>query len=428
MLKKFVCLMDCNNFFASCERAFNGKLKGKPIAILSSNDGCVVSRSNEVKALGIPMGAPAFKWKIEFEKYKVIAFSSNFSLYGDMSKRVMCILESMVENFENYSIDEAFFELQGTCDEEVFTEAERIKKTLEQFTGISVSLGLAQSKTLAKVASKKAKENVRGVFMINEKNNNEVLSNFPVDDVWGFGRKLSVFLKDRNIFTVQDFINLPESWVKTNLGITGLLKQQDLKGTSIYTKKVETNQKSIVSTKSFGMRISSYEIVKDSLRYHTEIIARKLRMQKSVTTNLILFLHIACDEEDARFSRKEITKCLSLETPTNSTPLLLKKIFEGLDLTHREGFEYKKAGVGVSNLYSEENEQMSIFETPTMCLENEKKIKKIISVSDDLCEKYGDKKIGFGLNFKNKQWKVRQEKMSKRFTTHWDEFPVVNCK
>ena len=229
-------LIDCNNFYASCERVFNPKLIGKPLAILSNNDGCVISRSNEAKALGIPMGAPAFKYDSVFKKHNVHVFSSNFPLYGDMSSRVMSILSSYTPNIEIYSIDEAFLEFKGFDNYDLENYGKEIRKKVLKWTGIPVSIGIAPTKALAKVANRIAKKfenKTYGVYVLDSKEKREkALKWLKIGDVWGVGLKHTARLKSYNVNRAYDFINLPDKWVRSEMSVVGL-RLKELEGESV---------------------------------------------------------------------------------------------------------------------------------------------------------------------------------------------------
>ena len=249
-------LVDCNNFFVSCERVFNPKLESKPVVVLSNNDGCVVSRSNEAKALEIKMGSPFFKLKEFFKQNDVTAFSSNYSLYGNMSQRVMSILSKFSPNIEIYSIDEAFLDFSGFNYHNLENYAREIKRVVYQWTGIPVSVGVGKTKTLAKIATHIAKKNnqFNGVYIINkEEEINSFLKNIPVDEVWGIGRRFNKKLLVNNINTVYKLKNADQQWIKKNFGVVGLRTVKELNGLScISLESVAKNKKGITSSRSFG--------------------------------------------------------------------------------------------------------------------------------------------------------------------------------
>jgi DNA polymerase V len=273
-------LIDCNNFYASCERVFQPHLNGKPVVILSNNDGCVIARSNEAKSLGIPMGAPAFKYKEVFQKNKVQIFSSNFTLYGDISNRVMSIISRYVPDVEIYSIDEAFIKFDGFSEEEANEKCSDIIKTILKWTGIHVSIGLAPTKSLAKVANRIAKKystRTKGFYSIN---NNEkrikALKNISAGDIWGIGFQNEKKLLKVNVKSGMDFVNLPDQWVKKNMSIIGLKLKKELEG--IPTLNIEEgriDKKSIATTRSFESEISSLNDLIERITTFSVVAAKK---------------------------------------------------------------------------------------------------------------------------------------------------------
>ncbi len=275
-------LIDCNNFYASCERVFQPNLINKPIVVLSNNDGCVIARSNEAKSLGIPMGAPAFKYKKKFQDNKIEVFSSNFKLYGDMSNRVMSILSRFVPDIEIYSIDEAFMNFTGVRDS--VDLASTMKSVVAKCTGIPISIGIAKTKTLAKVANYFAKKQMdKGVYLLVEKQQIiEALNKLPVSKIWGVGSRHLRMLNSYGINTAYDFIQLNEEWVLEKMTIMGLRMQRELKGDSCFGIDVyPSRKKNIRTSRSFGMKVKSLQTIQESIVSHAARCAEKLRMENS---------------------------------------------------------------------------------------------------------------------------------------------------
>jgi DNA polymerase V len=288
-------LIDCNNFYVSCERVFNPKLNNKPVVVLSNNDGCAISRSNEAKALGIPMGAPAFKYEKVFRKNNVQVFSSNFPLYGDMSSRVMSILSKFTPNIEIYSIDEAFLKFDGFENYDLQFYCEEIKKTVLKWTGIPVSIGVAPTKALAKVAnrvSKKFPNQTKGVYLINsEEKRIKGLKWLKIEDVWGIGFKHTERLKNIKINTAYDFINLEDNWVRKNMSVVGLRLKKELEGKSVLDlEEVRSPKKAIATTRSFEGTITDYEKIKERISTFAICCAEKLRVQNSNCNSIYVFV------------------------------------------------------------------------------------------------------------------------------------------
>ena len=288
-------LIDCNNFYASCERVFQPHLNDKPVVILSNNDGCVIARSNEAKSLGIPMGAPAFKYKELFRKNRVQVFSSNFTLYGDISNRVMSIISRFVPDVEVYSIDEAFIKLDGFSEDETNKKCKDIIDTILKWTGISVSIGLAPTKSLAKAANRIAKKysnKTDGFYSIN---NNEkrikVLKNISVGDIWGIGFQNEKKLLKVNVKSGMDFVNLPDQWVKKNMSILGLKLKKELEGIpTLNIEEGKIDKKSIATTRSFESEISSLNDLIERITTFSVVASKKLRRQNSECNMISVFI------------------------------------------------------------------------------------------------------------------------------------------
>ena len=279
-------LIDCNNFYVSCERVFSPKLDKKPVVVLSNNDGCAISRSNEAKALGIPMGAPAFKYEKIFRKNNVQVFSSNFPLYGDMSSRVMSILSKFSPNIEIYSIDEAFLKFDGFENYDLQSYCEEIKKTVEKWTGIPISVGIAPTKALAKVSNRIAKKfpnQTKGVYLINsEEKRIKALKWLKIQDVWGIGFRHTERLKNIKINTAYNFINLQDNWVRKNMSVVGVRLKKELEGNSVLDlEEVRSPKKAIATTRSFKGTITDYEKIKERISTFAVCCAEKLRTQNS---------------------------------------------------------------------------------------------------------------------------------------------------
>ena len=299
-------LVDCNNFYASCERVFNPKLDKKPMVILSNNDGCVISRSNEAKALGIPMGAPAFKYDPIFKKNKVHVFSSNFPLYGDMSNRVMNILSKYTPNIEIYSIDEAFLEFKGFENYNLEDYGKEIRKIILKWTGIPVSIGFAPTKALAKVAnriSKKFNNKTGGVYVINSKEKKDkALKWLKIEDVWGIGFKHAARLKSHKINKAYDFTMLPDDWVRKQMSVVGLRLKKELEGESVLSlEESRSPKKAIATTRSFEKNITHFEDLKERVSTFSICCSEKLRNQK-VTVTLFMSLSKVIDIKKTNYN------------------------------------------------------------------------------------------------------------------------------
>ncbi|HCE54834.1 MAG TPA: SOS mutagenesis and repair protein UmuC [Lutibacter sp.] len=414
-------LVDCNNFYASCQRVFEPHLIGKPVVILSNNDGCVIARSNEAKALGIPMGAPAFEFKKLFEENKVFVFSSNYALYGDMSSRVMNILATFTSDIEVYSIDEAFLKFKGF---ELFNLDEyglKIQKTVTKNTGIPVSVGFAPTKALAKVANKIAKkfpERTKSVYVIDDEEKRiKALKWTKIEDVWGIGRKHTKRLQAKNIFTAYQFTQLPDEWVRKEMAVVGLRLKKELEGKSTLDLESPKNKKMIATTRSFEKSMTKLEDISERVATFTASCSEKLRKQKSHCNMIMVFVQSNYFRKDQpQYSRNII---INTDFPTNSTIELNHYAQIGLKAIFKEGYNYKKAGVIVMGLTPNSETQLSFFNT------SNPRHQPLMSVVDKLNKSYGKNKIKFGNQSLGRQWKMKQEKLSKSFTTRIDEIITI---
>lgn len=414
-------LVDCNNFYASCQRVFEPHLIGKPVVILSNNDGCVIARSNEAKALGIPMGAPAFEFKKLFEENKVFVFSSNYALYGDMSSRVMNILATFTSDIEVYSIDEAFLKFKGF---ELFNLDEyglKIQKTVTKNTGIPVSVGFAPTKALAKVANKIAKkfpERTKSVYVIDDEEKRiKALKWTKIEDVWGIGRKHTKRLQAKNIFNAYQFTQLPDEWVRKEMAVVGLRLKKELEGKSTLDLESPKNKKMIATTRSFEKSMTKLEDISERVATFTASCSEKLRRQKSHCNMVMVFVQSNYFRKDQpQYSRNII---INTDFPTNSTIELNHYAQMGLKAIFKEGYNYKKAGVIVMGLTPNNETQLSFFNT------SNPRHQPLMSVVDKLNKSYGKNKIKFANQSLGRQWKMKQEKLSKSFTTRIDEIITV---
>ena len=417
-------LVDCNNFYASCERVFNPKLDKKPIVILSNNDGCVISRSNEAKALGIPMGAPAFKYDPFFKKNKVHVFSSNFPLYGDMSSRVMNILSSYSPNIEVYSIDEAFLEFKGFENYDLEDYGNEIRKIILKWTGIPVSIGFAPTKALAKVAnriSKKFDKKTNGVYAIDsEKKREKALKWLKIEDVWGIGFKHATRLKSYKINKAYDFIKLPDDWVRKQMSVVGLRLKKELEGESVLSlEESRSPKKAIATTRSFEKNLTCFEDLKERISTFSICCSEKLRSQKSNCNSIYVFIKSNRHQKNKLQYRNGIV--MTLPYGSNSSITISKYAIDGLKKIYKKGVEYKKAGVIVMGLVPNNKIQLKIFEK-----ENSKH-KVLMKTLDFIMKKEGTNKIKLGSQDLKRTWKMKQTKLSKKYTTCFNQIIKVNA-
>lgn len=416
-LIRMFALVDCNNFYASCERVFQPKLRNKPIVVLSNNDGCVIARSNEAKPF-IPMGAPEFKYKDVFKKHNISVFSSNYALYGDMSNRVMNLLSEFTPDIEIYSIDEAFLKFEGLEENfDFLNHGKHIRKRVTQGTGIPISIGIAQTKTLAKVANKVAKmfpERTNFVHIIHtEEQRIKALKWLPIGDVWGIGWRHSKRLEKIGIKTAYDFILLDPQWVKKNMSIVGLRLWMELQGTPVIEMDTHASKKSIACTRSFDTDYSDFETLNERISTFAVNCAEKLRKQKTCCNAIMVFIRSNYHKHDSQqYSQNTVLK---LPYPTHSNIELVKFARQGLEKIFKKGIKYKKAGVVVMDFTPEHITQTTLFEA------GNPKHKVIMETLDKINKAAGKTKVKLASQDPALTWKMRQEKLSPRYTTQITE-------
>jgi DNA polymerase V len=417
-------LIDCNNFYASCERVFQPKLKNKPIVVLSNNDGCVIARSNEAKKLGIPMGAVAFEYKRIFEQNNINVFSSNYALYGDMSNRVMTLLRDFSPDIEIYSIDEAFLKFDGF--EKWFdfnTYGNQIRYKVTKGTGIPISVGIAPTKALSKVANKIAKkfpERTQNVYVIDTEDKRvKALKWLPIEDVWGIGSQHAKRLKKINVNTAYDFTQLTEDWVKTNMSIVGLRLYKELKGIPCLELEDVQPKKNIATTRSFDKTYEDKAYIQERVSTFAVTCAEKLRKQSSNCNALMVFIHTNGFRKDLpQYGRNVVVK---LPFPTNSSIDIAKYATIGLDKIYKKGYQYKKAGVIVMDITPEESKQINLFEN------SNEKHQPLMSIMDKINKSIGTTKVKLASQDIGRTWKMKQEKLSPRFTTRIAEIIKIKA-
>ena len=417
-------LVDCNNFYASCERVFQPQLIGKPIVILSNNDGCVISRSYEAKDLGIPMGAPEFKFREQLKQQNVQVFSSNYALYGDLSSRVMKILEGFTPNVEVYSIDEAFLNFGGMKISNYPDYGLQMKNRVQKWVGIPVCIGFAQTKALSKVANKIAKkfqERTAGIYIIDtEEKRIKALKWTKIEDVWGIGFRLTSKMKAKNIHTAYDF-TLPqnESFIKKEMGVVGIRLKYELEGQSVLEMEEPKTKKNIAITRSFDGNISTFNEMKERVSTFATVCAEKLRKQNSCCHGVILYLRK--DKYKVDRQRYNFYKLETLPFASNSNITLSSVAVKMLAELFEEGETYKKAGIIVTQIIPQDQKQFHLFE------EENPKHQKLMKVIDDFHKKTGERKIRLGNQDLQRTWKMRQNHLSKKYTTDIKEIFEVKC-
>lgn len=410
-------LVDCNNFYASCERVFRPELNGKPVVVLSNNDGCVIARSNEAKALGVPMGTPAFKYQQLFNQNHITVFSSNYALYGDMSNRVMTLLGEMAPEMEIYSIDEAFLRFDHCNYLKLETHGIAMREKVLRSTGIPVSVGFAPTKALSKVANRIAKkftERTGGVYLIDSDEKQEkALRWLPIEDVWGIGRRYAKKMKYHGVNTAFDFTQKSDAWVKKNFSVVGLRLKHELEGKPTLEMETAKAKKNIATTRSFEKMHTEFDELKERVVTFAVTCAEKLRKQQSCCNALLVFVHTnGFKPEMPQYSRNVVVK---LPYPSNSAIELARFAAQGLECIFQKGFHYKKAGVIVMDITPDTERQMTLFEGPNL------KHISLMKVIDTLNQTIGQQKIKLASQDLNRTWKMKQEKLSPRYTTRLDE-------
>lgn len=418
-------LVDCNNFYASCERVFQPQYVGKPVVILSNNDGCIISRSYEVKALGIAMGAPEFKVRNELKQHNVKVFSSNYALYGDLSNRVMKILEAYTPNVEVYSIDESFMNFDGMNIEDYHTYGIQIKTRIHKWLSIPVCIGFAPTKALSKVANKIAKkyqERTQGIYVIDtDEKRIKALKWTKIEDVWGIGFRLTKKMQAKNILTAYDF-TLPhnESFIKKEMGVVGLRLKYELEGKSVLLlEDAPAQKKQIAITRSFEGNITTFNAMKERVSTFATVCAEKLRKQKSCCYGVILYLRK--DKYKIESQRYNFYKLETLPFASNSNITISNLAIKMLKEIFEEGAIYKKAGVIVTEIIPENQKQFHLFE------EENPKHQALMKVMDHFHKKTGERKIKLGNQDLEHTWKMKQNHLSRKYTTSFKDILEVKC-
>ncbi len=405
-LKKVYGLLDCNNFFVSCERVFDPRLNGKKVVVLSNNDGCVIARSNEAKAAGIPMGCPAFKIKEHTDPRQVIQLSARHILYRDLSDRVMKILTQEVENVQQYSVDEAFFVLPHEDVETSHRVMAELVTRIRQYVGIPVSIGFAPSRTLAKIANHIAKRDRRitdGVYwLVRPEAIDIILRRTAIEDVWGIGRRLSASLKAHGIKTAADFVKLPPSLVRSQYSITLERTQRELMGHDCQiANPVTIAHKTIMTSRTFGKVLTDRDAIADAIVSFAERTARQLRDEKSVAGSIMTYVRGDHFREDLPFYSNSCQ--LQLDTPSNDTMIIARMALKAFNNIWREGFGYRKAGVMALDIQHGSGIQLNVFDP-----DDHGKFRRLMTSIDDINNKYGKRSIKLVPSASRGEWAPNQ--------------------
>ncbi|GGB08783.1 Y-family DNA polymerase [Puia dinghuensis] len=423
-------IVDCNSFYCSCERLFRPDLRNKPVVVLSNNDGCIVSRSDEARALGVGMAVPYFEARHIIEKHGIAVFSSNYHLYGDLSYRVMETLRTLAgdrSKVEVYSVDEAFMDLSDVPEDQLVDHARHIKTTVEQWTGIPVSIGVAPTKTLAKLANRLAKKDKIAsscvTVIATAEEQRLALQQTRVDDLWGIGGAYAVKLINQGITSAWELSNMPEEWAHSHLGgVVGVRLIRELKGLpAIFMEEELVDKKMIATTRMFGRPVTSVTEIKEAVATYISRSAEKLRRQQSAAGVVSVFI-VAKEQSHSTYFRHgpTISSYTTLPHPSCLTHELIKAATGLVDQLFEEGKSYKKAGVMLSGLVPDGSIQGNLFVPPA---ENQHRF--LMHTIDNINFAMRDDSVKFGASGMNKDWKMRQELRSRRHSTRWEELKGV---
>jgi len=414
-------LVDCNNFYVSCERAFDPTLCGRPVVVLSNNDGCIVSRSNEAKALGIPMGVPFHEWQSFILRNKVQVRSSNYALYGDMSHRIMRVLSQNVPQVEVYSIDEAFLSLAAFSQNAIPEIARELREQVLRWTGIPVSIGIGPSKTLAKVSNKLAKmgAGTEGILNWREDIQREtLLGDLDIEAIWGVGRRIGKTLKSMGVHTALDLKRMDPDRIRRRFNVSLMRTVLELRGIPCYPLGEGLAPKqSIVCSRTFGGPVTAYAALREAVATYTTVAAEKLRNDHSLARTVHVFLMTnPFQQHQEQYANSAIR---TLPVPTAYTPDLLRAALDGLAEVYRPGYQYKRTGVMLAEIVRDSPVQMDLFAA------DPSKFKRLMKTMDRINREWGRDTLHFAASGITRDWKMHQKHLSPRYTTHWDELPIA---
>ncbi len=417
-------LVDCNNFYVSCERVFAPKLRDEPVVVLSNNDGCIVARSNEVKALGVKMGSPYFQYRSLIEHRGVQVFSSNYTLYGDMSRRVMSVLAYFSPEVEVYSIDEAFLNLAGFATNTITDYGKKIRATVKQWTGIPVSIGIANTKTLAKVGAYIAKHSSKAggvVTLLHPRYRERALAMTPVAEVWGIGRRLAPRMMGLGIQTALQLSRANERWIRKQMGVNGVRIVQELRGISCFPMQVaRAPKKSITCSRSFGRPVTTLTEMQEAVAAYVSRAAEELREERAVVKELLVFMMTN------RFNEKELQyhphMTVTLPVATSNTGELIHQALQAVEKIFKTGYKYKKAGVIFTELLPENQTQMDMFDTT-----NRSRLGKLMAVVDRINTRFGSRSLQFAAQGITQPWHMKCDMRSPCYTTDWNQLLTVQA-
>ena len=416
-----IALIDCNSFYVSCERLFNPKIRKKPVVVLSNNDGCIISRSNEAKALGIKMGEPYFKEKDIIVKNNVQVFSSNYSLYGDISRRVMRTLKRFNSDIEIYSIDEAFLDLSNFPDNEVKNIGHEIRNIVLKWTGIPTSIGIAKTKTLSKVANHIAKKKQSGVTsFIGIENIDSILEKVEINDVWGVGKQLTKFYHKSGIYNAKQLKNVSNTWIKKSSNVLSSRTAMELRGIPcIDLEATSSKRKSCVVSRSFGQRVENFQELKEAIASYSLNASEKIRSESLVTKSITVFIRTSPFQ--SRFGYYSNSKTIDFPIATNNSIEIVKAAISSLETIFKNGYRYQKAGVMLSRL-SDSVGGKNLFSS-----EKDKKINSLMKSIDNTNHRYGRSTLSLASAGVHKRWNTRRQHYSKIDTTDFYCLPTIKA-
>ena len=419
--KNKIALVDCNSFYVSCERLFNPSIIKKPVVVLSNNDGCIISRSTEAKVLGIKMGEPYFKVKGIVKKHNIKVFSSNYSLYGDISRRVMKTLKQFSPQMEIYSIDEAFLDLSSVNNENLLEHGNKIRKTILKWTGIPTSIGIATTKTLSKIANHIAKKASSGVInLVNATQIDEILKEIKINDVWGVGRQLTKFYIKNGITTANQLKNITDSWIKKNTNVFGARTVMELKGLSCISLETHNEKrKNCCVSRSFGRKVTKLEELNESITKHCLNAAEKIRLDNQTTKRITVFIRTSPFQKDKNYYAN--SKNMDLPIRTNDSIELVKQALTALKYIYRKGYKYQKIGIIFSELNDVDIYRKNLFSS----IGNEEVRKKLMKAIDYTNIKYGRNALSIAQAGLNKKWNIKRQYSSKIDTACFDFLPII---
>ena len=414
-------LVDCNNFYASCERLFQPHLRNQPIVVLSNNDGCVVARSQEAKQLNIKMGIPYFKVKALCDRHNVAIFSSNYQLYGDLSQRVMETLRQFTPDLEVYSIDEAFLSLDGFSHLDLTAYAQEIRARVTQWTGIPVSIGIGPSKTLAKIANHVAKRRTQtGVFDLRDQTlQSEILATLPVQDIWGIGKRWAQKLPKFGIETALQLRQADPALIRRHFTVVGERLVRELNGISCLPLETMTAKQNIMSSKSFGALQTEFQPIAEALSCYTARACEKLRGQGSKAQGIYVMLRTSKFRHDRPQYSNGMNYCLP--TPSSDTRVIVKAAKQCLKQIYRPEYAYQKTGIMLTDLVSDRVQQQDLFLSG-----DDKRSERLMAVMDQLNQRMGRNTLYLAAQGNHRSWRMRCDRRSPRYTTQWDELATVS--